>query len=213
MKKYGFLIISIYLSFLLCFISSCTNKYSEHKNKKVITREDSIQVQILLDTLSNNKFQTIDSIYILTNYVEDELKKIISDELYADHLNKIGVIFYTQSQYYFAEQYFFTAKNIYLENNITEKAAQNLSNIGVIKEISGSYDEALEAYFEALEIFKQNNDELSISKVYNNIGIVFDKINNASKAIEYYKKSYKIKIELQEFDLAAAGLVNLGNIY
>ena len=213
MKKNGFLIIFIYLSFLLCLISSCTNKYSEHKNKKVLTHEDSIQVQILLDTLSNNKFQTIDSIYILTHYVEKELQKKVSGEQFANYLNEIGIIFYTQSKYYYAEQYFIKATNIYKNNNNKTQVAKNLANIGVLKEVSGSYNEALETYFEALDVFKENNDELSISKIYNNIGVVFNKIENYPKAIEYYKKSYKIKIELDEFDLAAAGLVNLGTIY
>ncbi|MCD4794876.1 MAG: tetratricopeptide repeat protein [Bacteroidales bacterium] len=200
---YLFLLISIII------LSSCQN--NKQKDKHVtLSQSDSIKVNTILDSLRNFKSESTDSISEIADYTENKIKETVPDILFPHYLNEIGLIFYTRSNFRFAEEYFNKAYQIYKNNKQEIEAAQQLSNIGVVKEIYGEYDKATEIYLDALKIFRDNNDEISCKNIYTNLGIIYERIDNNQKALEYYQLAYNIKGSANSEALC---LNNIGVVY
>ena len=202
----------IYYLFLLIGItvlSTCQN--NNQKDKTVgLSQSDSIEISTILDTLKKNHTESTDSLSEIADYVENKIKETVPDSLFPFYLNEMGLIFYSKSNFRFAEEYFNKAFQIYKNNNLEVKAAQQLSNLGVIKEIYGDYDKATEIYLDALKIFQDNNDKASCKNIYNNLGIIYEILDNNEKALGYYQQAYSIK---SFTDSGAYCLNNIGVVY
>lgn len=209
MKTNGVILVIL---FAFAILTSC-NKKTSSENKEPVSTGDSLKIASLSKMLKNNSLNNNDSTDLLLKKVEEKSSQILSGNNYAFYLNKIGLICYSKSKYYYAKKYFSKSNKVFTKLKNVIEAAKCLSNIGVIQEIEGNYDEAIKTYFDAIEIFKKNNKELAVAKIYNNIGVVFNKLEKYDKAVKYYKLSNSIKIKLNKTNLAATGYDNIGTVY
>lgn len=130
-------------------------------------------------------------------------------------LNKIGVVYYFQSQDSIAMKYLKKSLNIYktIGKQYWREKAQVLNLISYIHNREGNFSEALEFHFQALNTRKKLGDKNEIAKSYSSIGLFYVNQGDYSSAMTYYKKSLEISKEIGNRKGEAISLNNIATIY
>ncbi len=173
-----------------------------------LTAQDSLIMNQLLDSLTNNYSQNEDSLSAFSNSIAEHFphQKAIIDI-------RIAFVHYSQGKYSLAGHYFQEAANEYLKDSLLEKQAEQLANIGVTQEVSGQYTKAIDTYLHSLAIFDSLKITLKSALLYNNIGIVYQQLKEFDKALNYYKKSLSITEELGRDDINAKRYNNIASVF
>lgn len=197
------------------------------------------QIQILANSGKNSMASTLGNLgiyyYFKGDYstsIDHYLKALkIEEELknksgMARHLGNLGIVYEDQGDYSKALEYYLKALKIGEELVDKKRIAIQLSNIGVIYVHQTDYPKALEYYFKALkvenELGNKNGNAYTlghIAGVYNaqaKIKQSYDKSASDSLyllALDHYFKALKQAEELNNKNLVAAWLCNIGNVY
>ncbi len=131
----------------------------------------------------------------------------------ANSYSNIGVVYWNQSNYPKALDYYFKALKLDEELNNKKGIAKRLGNIGVVYSELADYGKALEYYFKALKLGEELGDKNRIAIQLGNIGNVYIMQVNFPKALEYCFRALKIKEELGDKNGVSGWLSNIANIY
>ncbi|MBW8050675.1 MAG: tetratricopeptide repeat protein [Cytophagales bacterium] len=126
----------------------------------------------------------------------DEIGKYKKDM--ANSYNNIGAVYWNQSSYPQALEYYFKSLKIRKELGDKKGIAGSYNNIGIIYWNQSSYPQALKYYFKSLKIEKQLGNKQGMADSYNNIGVIYENQSSYPQALEYYFESIKIKRELND---------------
>ena len=84
-----------YLLLLIGIIISLSCQNNKQKDEHItVSQSDKIKINKILDSIKNFNSQTTDSLTLIANYAENEIKKIVPEKLFPFYLNKIGMNFY-----------------------------------------------------------------------------------------------------------------------
>lgn len=198
-----------FVGLLIIIIISCNPAC---RNEGVVdsnfNKNDSLVINHLFDSLSQNYLMSNDSLVLFSDYIISSFDKSV------DLINiRIAHSHYAHSNYFLAQEYFDHAAQIYLADSLIENYAEQISNIGVVKEVSGDYMGAIENYILALSIFDSIDVPLKKSYINNNIGIVYQQLDKNKEALSYYHKSLEISQKLGREDINASRYNNIATIY
>jgi len=99
--------------------------------------------------------------------------------------NKLGKIYYAQSDYNNALKNFKQALDVAVETGNLDDASVYISNIGVIYDEQGDYVRALKSYFRGLKLAEENNQQdIKVTNLIN-ISTIYNQQNNTKLAIQY----------------------------
>lgn len=131
----------------------------------------------------------------------------------ADSYNKLGVVYWNESDYPSALDYFKKSLIIYeeLKHNLGIASASN--NIGIIYYINGDYPKTLNYFLRSLKVREALDNKVGMAESYNNIGAIYENLNNYKQALEYHFKSLKIREELKDKSGVASSYSNIGILY
>lgn len=138
---------------------------------------------------------------------------INNSEIKAQAFNTKGTIYYYQSKYRLAINWYERSLEIYKSREMASHAATLLNNIGLALSELADYNQALDYYFEALKIHEQENHKEGIALTLANIGIVYFNLGNLDKAMEFYGRSLNIRLEIKDDFGIASCYTNMGNVY
>lgn len=113
-------------------------------------------------------------------------------ELIGEAYNRIGTIFFDQSNMEEAYQYFVKALDIFDAANNQAGLAKALNNLGEIHRMKNENSKALEYYEKSLDINKTLDLADRVATNYQNMGLIFSKRGEVKKSFEYYDKSLEI---------------------
>ena len=124
-------------------------------------------------------------------------------------MTEFGNIYYDQSEYMKAHEYF--DKALKIEREVGNKAGEaiNLNKIGLVYFSLGDYPKALDFYFEAMKVNESAGRKNGIAANLSNIGNVYMDEKDYPKALSYLFKALKLN---QELDRKIGIAVNNGNI-
>lgn len=129
-------------------------------------------------------------------------------------LKNTGIVYYTQSKYTEAINYWTQSIEIFKSINDFVGISNILSNIGVIYHNQGDYEKALHNHFSSLKFAEQSGDKLRIETALNNIGGVYAmKPETYDKALYYYLKAHYLSEEINYDAGIGTTAVNIGEIY
>lgn len=140
------------------------------------------------------------------------------------NLNNIGLVYWSQSKYAKAINYYLQALKINEEllnshyfnkmrANVRQLIAGNLNNIAIIYCEQENYEKSLEYNRRSLKVYKELRDIKGIGRSLNNIGAVYKIQRRYLEAEAYYLQSLKAFEKLGDKQLIAASLNNIGILY
>lgn len=185
-------------------------------SQKFANKEYYLIDSLVLDDLSKNDYQLIDS--ILKKYhktTEDtskiELVSFIIEECWDDNVWPK----YNDWVYHAVDK---KLKNTSEINENTKKAllkfyAGSINNKGYLAGKKGDVGKQKKFYNESLEIQKKIGDEQGIATSLNNIGFIYYKQGDILNGLDYFTRSLKIREKTGEKKGVAQGLNNIGDIY
>ena len=127
--------------------------------------------------------------------------------------NLIGGIYYNQSQYIEALEFY--NKSLSIRDSLGDKkgTASAYNNMGNVYISKGDYEKAVDAYLKSLKIREAIGNKADLAVSYGNIANVYGDKGDAAKEKEYYLKCLNLGRELHDSDIVCAMLMNFGNIY
>ena len=173
-----------------------TNAYQlalEYNDAKNLTF--SLNTLGLLSTFKNKHEEALE-------YFNQGIKIAVANKLENAEANayvNIGNIYYQQSQFDMALEYYKKASLKYEELGRPKSLARSQVNIGLIHFERGNYSVALDYYFQVLKIYQEESGFL-IGKgpLLNNIGDVYYHLHNYEKAYVFYKESIAVNYALND---------------
>jgi len=183
------------------------------KNELLIAREDTTQVNILLNLFWQYRRTKPDTALFYAEQAYQVSNKSDNKTGLAKSLYRIGTIHKFRGDFTKAFDFFNRSKNLFeiLENE--ERAAICLMDISAIYQRQKKYLEALENLQEAQQIFTAQNNMTQLARIYNMLGNIYSAMKQYDKSLEYHKKSFEINNN-KGFDLGmSVNLNNIGNVY
>ena len=150
----------------------------------------------------------------------------------ANSYNNIGAVYWSQSSYPQALEYYFKSLKIRKQLGDRKGMAYSYNNIGGIYKNQSNYSQALEYYFKSLKIFEQLGDKQGMAGSYTNIGSLYTSLFEQGDSLEragdwaaqnpallldtalyYQQKAFVIFSELSEEYGMSLCLSSIGSIY
>ncbi|MEI6575462.1 MAG: adenylate/guanylate cyclase domain-containing protein [Bacteroidota bacterium] len=132
----------------------------------------------------------------------------------ANSLKNLGIVYYLQSKYIEALDYWKDAGIVFESMGDKVGVANMLSNAGAVYFNQGEDEKALEFHFKSLKVSEETGDKLRIATSLINIGAVYyNKPATMGRALEYYLRAYSIAEVIKDKYLVGTATVNLGEIY
>jgi adenylate cyclase len=128
-------------------------------------------------------------------------------------LNNIGVVYWYQSDYPKALEYYFKALKIDEELSDKSEIAGTLCNIGIVYNSQEDYPKALEYMLKGNEIDKALGNKPGIASNLGNIGEIYRRLSDYAKALEYDSSALQLYEELGDKNGIARNLGNIGAVY
>lgn len=130
--------------------------------------------------------------------------------LIAKAAKHLGTLYYRQSDFANALEYFNMALNHNIEAGNTDELAASYNNLGVIFNRLGYYNLALKNHIQQLKINEENGNLSGIANSNLNIGNIYNNMDENDKAYEYYREALRIAEELGDTNFMATSYINLG---
>ena len=130
--------------------------------------------------------------------------------LIAKAAKHVGTLYYRQSDFAKALEYFNMALNHNIEAGNTDELAASYNNLGVIFNRLGYYNLALKNHIQQLKINEENGNLSGIANSNLNIGNIYNNMDENDKAYEYYREALRIAEELGDTNFMATSYINLG---
>lgn len=131
----------------------------------------------------------------------------------------IGSIYFQQSDYTKALEYYNRARSVWKMNLVKESELRSpfYNNIGVIYDRQGYFNKALDYHQKALRINQKilGEKHFETATSYNNIGTVYSELEEYGKALENYFKALNIRMETvgDKHPFTANSYNNIGVVY
>lgn len=131
----------------------------------------------------------------------------------------IGSIYFQQSDYNKALEYYNRARSVWKKNLVKESELGSpfYNNIGVIYDRQGYFNKALDYHQKALRINQKilGEKHFETATSYNNIGTVYSELEEYGKALENYFKALNIRMETvgDKHPFTANSYNNIGVVY
>ncbi|MGK7918829.1 MAG: CHAT domain-containing protein [Trichodesmium sp.] len=123
-------------------------------------------------------------------------------------LNKIALVYDTQSKYLKALEFYQEALKNAQQEKDNENISAILSNIGLVYSQLYQYEQAIEFYQQAL-----NKNHPEKATILNNIGAIYHYLKEFPKPLEYYQQALEVNRKNQDNIGIAKTLDNIGVIY
>lgn len=173
-------------------------------------RDPAQKVDLLLD-ISNRLFYTSSDEAIRLGLQALELSREHGDKiLIAQSAKHVGSLYYKQSDFGKALEYFNIALKNNLESNNIGQLAASYNNLGVVFNRLGYYEQALEKHLQQLKINEETKNLKGIAISNRNIGNIYNNMGENTHALEYYFRAMKISEQLNDTNSVATALINLG---
>lgn len=130
--------------------------------------------------------------------------------LVAKAAKNVGTLYYRQSDFAKALEYFNLALNNNIEAGNPDEIAASYNNVGVIFNRLGYYNLALKNHIQQLKINEETGNLIGIANSNLNIGNIYNNMGENDKAYEYYLESLKISEQLGDTNFMATSFINLG---
>lgn len=131
----------------------------------------------------------------------------------AQILVNIANVYFYQSDFGSALNYYQRANALYSMLGMRESVAITTANIGIVYSDMGDPITALEFYRSALVIHEELDDIVGVAHVTGNMGVVYNDLGVTGKALEYYRRALTMHEELGSKASAAGVMCNIGIIY
>ncbi len=182
--------------------------------KALIEQNNFQDVQIKVETLielSKAQFYP-DNEAAFSNGLEAlEIARETNDMLLlAKAAKHVGTLYYRQSDFASALEYFNIALNCNIEAGNTDEIAASYNNVGVIFNRLGYYNLALQNHIQQLKINEETENLYGIANSNLNIGNIYNNMGENEKAYEYYQNSLKISEQLNDTNFMATSYLNMG---
>ncbi|NJL13452.1 MAG: tetratricopeptide repeat protein [Microscillaceae bacterium] len=128
----------------------------------------------------------------------------------AEALKNIGNIYFLQSNYSQAIEYFLNALKRYEALQQNKGIAETLNNVGLVYHSQGKFDQARNYYNRVLEIDRKTNDTEGQASTLNNIGDLYYQQNEYSQALSFYEQSLAFRQQKRDSTGIATSLKNIG---
>ncbi len=193
---------------LLILFESCEEDRPLLKDDSL--KSDSIYANALTDSVEHYFKAEKPTPELYSDSIVALMSNELSPKVSAYYINQLGLLFFSQSDYFTAEKYFRLSADAYVKAGDSSGMAEQISNIGVVNEVTGRFDKAVENYLEALSIFKKLDNKTAASNIYNNLGIVNKMTGNYEQAVSCYKQV----ISTQGVDdMGASALNNIAVVF
>lgn len=133
--------------------------------------------------------------------------------LIANIYNRIGGIFFYQSNYDESLEYYLKAYDLWKTMSNDEGIARSLNNIGEIYRKKNKLSLAYDYYKRSLELNQKINSTRQSAVNYENIGMIKSAEGNTSEAFEYYQRSLNIYSDNSFVDDKLQILILMGKEY
>jgi signal transduction histidine kinase len=130
--------------------------------------------------------------------------------LEAKAAKNVGLLFYRQSDFAKALEYFNIALDCNIEAENIDELAASYNNVGVVFNRLGYYNIALQNHIQQLKINEETGNLYGIANSNLNIGNIYNNMGENEKAYNYYQESLKISEELNDTNFMATSYLNLG---
>ncbi len=180
--------------------------------KDNIRKGNAIQ-EIGWESILLGKNKTADSILHFALQLAETSSDIKAQKLKAAVLGNIGSVYYYESNYPQALDYFFKALKMSQELGDKNGQASNLGNIGNVYESESNYPQALDYDFKALKMEEDMGNKEGQASDLGNIGIVYHDESNYPQALDYDFKALKMDEEMGNKNGQAINLGNIGILY
>lgn len=134
-------------------------------------------------------------------------------DLIAYIYNRIGGIFFYQSNYDESLDYYIKALDIWRGLGKDDGIARSLNNMGEIYRVKGDLAKALDYYQRSFEINKKINEARQLAVNLENIGMIYSAQGNTALAFEFYQKSLNMYSENSFLDDKIQLLILMGKEY
>ncbi|MFY0252557.1 tetratricopeptide repeat protein [Chitinophaga sp. 30R24] len=124
---------------------------------------------------------------------------------------QIGKVFYTQSDYLHALDYYFKADKILRTQNDPLPFGENLIRIGETYYYSKKRNEALPVFNEALAVFQKAHYKSGIAQTYAWIGQAYNKKGAYDQALKYQQLALELYLQLNDTSGIAKVYENIGS--
>ena len=128
-------------------------------------------------------------------------------------LSNIGVVYWYQSNFPKALEYYLKALQIDEELGDKNGMAGRLSNIGIVYNSLEDYQKALEYMLKGNEIDQLLGNKQGVASNLGNIGEIYRRLSNYPKALAYDSTSLRMYEELGDKVGIARNLGNIGAVY
>ncbi len=142
-----------------------------------------------------------------------ESEKIQFEKGIANSLMTLGRVYYTQSDYSLALEYYQKSLILFQKKRSKYEIANNLYGIAAVYEKIANYPLAQEYYYKSLEIYENIEHSQGIALNLNGIGSIYEKSGDDSLALGYYQKSLKMNEKINDKRGISYTLNNLADIY
>ena len=158
-----------------------------------------LQLYIMKEAAFENGFEAL-----------EEATETKDNLLIAKAAKHVGTLYYRQSDFAKALEYFNMALNHNIEAGNTDELAASYNNLGVIFNRLGYYNLALKNHIRQLKINEENGNLSGIANSNLNIGNIYNNMDENDKAYEYYREALRIADELGDTNFMATSYINLG---
>ncbi len=131
----------------------------------------------------------------------------------ASSINIIGNIYYTQSNYSQALNYYTAALKIQEEIENKRGVAVSYMNIGNIYSVQGKYPDALKNYLIALKIAEEIGDKQVAANCHNNVGTIYISQGNYPEALNSFFMTLTMQDKIKDKYVVSNAYNNIGSVY
>lgn len=173
------------------------------------SRQDTMQVLLLIGLANNYQFSKSDSAIILVNKAIEQARRLHFEEGEIRALARLGEIMRVRGEFAQALEAHFRALRLSRQSHNLKEEANTLSYAAVVYNELGEYREALNYLFQSEKIYESISQLLS-GFGFSNIGNAYEKLNMLDSALYFQRQalaSPTLNINVKPLSLIRLGVI------